>query len=151
MGIGQDRYLSMRELLKPRVSFEWCSESFLLSEINQTHCSLISHFSVEASIDLIFFKGCIFYCIFPQLLFTNRKLTFSRHVCFDLLTFKAHAIFTQFSRSQNTHQNYNKILESDWLSAGPIRALTGPFTCHACNWTISVICVRYPFPCMHLD
>ena len=33
--------------------------------------------------------------------------------------------------SYSLNQNYNKILEFDWLSAGPIRALIGQFTQHA--------------------
>jgi len=40
-----------------------------------------------------------------------------------------------FENGYTTNQNYNKILEHDWLSA----ALTGQCTRHACNWTVRVI------------
>ena len=33
-----------------------------------------------------------------------------------------------------TNENYNKILKSGWLSAGPNSALTGQ-----CNWTVRVM------------
>ena len=45
------------------------------------------------------------------------------------------------------NQNYNKILECDWLSVALIRALIGQFTRHAwCYWTVRVICA-----CCYID
>ena len=46
------------------------------------------------------------------------------------------------SPDYNINQNYNKILECDWLSVALIIALIGQFTRHAwCYWTVYASCL----------
>ena len=48
----------------------------------------------------------------------------------------------------NINDNYNKILESDWLSAGPIGALIGQYMSFAC--AVIKLILKLKFKCCPL-